>query len=110
MGVPVEARLESVRKRVVEELKRELHKFDTGAVPGREHRCARDGADELRSHVRAWLSLKGLMASVGAYFLMAILFLLVSLVPLAMLLSLKARGKRAHQESRGGGRQVEAHP
>jgi hypothetical protein len=58
----------------------------------------------------AWLSLKGLMGSVGASFLMAILFLLLSLVPLAMLLSLKARGKRAHQESRGGGRQVEAHP
>jgi hypothetical protein len=88
----IHARLEAVKKRVVEDLKRELHRIVLvlALVMG----CAALAlVGMIFALMAAWTDLRAFMGSVGASVVLAIVFLLASLVVLGLLRSVLHRSQ-----------------
>ena len=88
----IQARLETVKVRVVEELKRELHRMLL--VLALAMGCAASAlATMIFALMAAWTELKGFMGAVGASSVLAILFLLAGLVVFGLLRSVLHRSR-----------------
>ena len=90
----VEERLESVKSRVVEDLKRELHRVTLILALGMG--CAVLAlAGTIFGLMAAWTAIKGFIGTLGASLVLAIVFLLASLVVFGLLRSvLHLKGRR----------------
>jgi hypothetical protein len=90
----IEARLETVKNRVVEDLKRELHRVTL--ILALALGCAVLAlVGTTFGLMAAWTALKGFVGSVGASLLLAIVFLLAGLVVFGLLRSVLHRSHPA---------------
>ena len=90
----VEARLESVKSRVVEDLKRELHRVVL--ILALAMGCAvLTLVGTIFGLMAAWTALKGFLGTLGASLVLALVFLLAGLVVFGLLRSvLHLKGRR----------------
>jgi hypothetical protein len=88
----IQARLETVKSRVVEDLKRELHRVML--ILALAMGCALLAlVGTIFGLMAAWTALKGFVGSVGASLLLAIVFLLAGLVVFGLLRSVLHRSR-----------------